>query len=1851
MAGSGVDDVSTQLGLTNQLLQTNQLISEVLERITGQYAQQLDLLRRMGEVMSEMNTDVFRRISDEALEAMDSITELTESMIDLNEVLLELDDSYVVADKSQRQFSDNVVKGARRGVKENENLTENLYTLTKVYDKLKKKTKEYFNALARTSIPLLAIQGLIKGFSNLFAVVGAGIGIIGTIAGAIAKFAFSVIMFPVKMLKGIIDLAASTDSNLYQIFEKIKGVFGDLNGPTSNSIITTAKNMAGFEQTGLSAMRVFGTFGERMELLLNLAQEMGPAFMKLQRDFKGSEGVALAYQKGLGLVGDEMKTLTTRAQAFGLNSEDIFKDITKQAYGLGKAFGIDAKILGKDVAKALKDVAHFGNASVKQLAQAATYARGLGTELDKITGVMDAFDSFEDAATNASKLNQYLGIQVNSFKMMAAETPDEKLNMLRAAMMRTGKSAESLDRWQLRLLSSSVNLDVETTRLAFSMKNQGLSLEQIKKQGAGLDKKTLTQEEAMSKLADAIDKLVKVQEGGFFNQFLSGIGAGIQDTKEFQDALYEIKGSLQSAYEWGINFGKMIMQKFPAIREMIIGIGKLFSPEKFGKFLSDIGKSFENFIHDMTTGDFSLGKLMDSLKENFFSWFDSTKAGSGLLKTAEKLLNIFTETIVQGVSLASDALARGMMSIADIINGKKPMPGMAQDGQNFLTRSLSRLGDAFMSAAEKLWPALKEFMAAMLKKIGEIIMSPELAGVRNKIMLALATVTFGPAFLQMGLGILAKTLMGAGPKIAQVVTTAAGSTGSVVGAVPGTMATGVSTVGGVCAPGQGPILPSGPGSPLSPTVVNAATATPSTQLNAAASAMPAVGAYLRAFAGMVAIGLVAFFAAVALIRAFNVKEEEVKSAGIAIAAIGATVLMMTPALKIMAIPIPGGEISILKTMGMLAGVLISGLVPFAIALGIVKDVKIEDVMAASAVLATIPIVIGLAAGAAWIALTASAIPEPAANKGLKAIATVMFVGLLEVLAAMGAIKAFNIDDKTISATGDLLMAMVPPMLASVAVVYAAMGIGRILEGPGAQLATQGLIGMGIVLGAMGLTAVGLAALVKEVPADTLRAAGTVLDAVSSAFLKAAGVVFALIGIGALSAATSFLSDASIAAGLISVGSVIAMMVKTVNDILTSLNGLNADPAKLKAKAEAFAAVMTTVVNLTEKIGNIISALDLSSDTQDASVKFAELNKFVSDFIGKPGSQQGMVGLIEKIMDSLKSVNKKDIAAAQAIGPVMSATADLLGKISDGSAKLIESESSWIIGRGKEHTNIMSAIEETERFVVRIGGATVKLAKSIAGVLTDMSADKLRVLKVAGGAFGSLLGAVSSLVGSLSGAIEKFKETKKTSALWGAISIEDTGLDLEKISKFLDLWVGNLEKYSGPINSFVSRLVTSFNDLRVSKTAVELMKEIGPIIGAVGSIMSSVSTTFEEKSTETEKPDKTKIKEIIKSTPDYTKIFDQMGQVFPDLVNKILALLGSVPYGTEISKKIGVLSKIFDIASKVPEIAKTISDIDMPPLEDKPGAKQVQGFEKINVYLASLMEGGESSVIKRMISLISRLSTHISFESTGVNISKVAGKVDKFFTKAKNLVTSISSLETEDSKDVVAPNFTSLNNYFADLLKPENSLTSFLENMQAVFRQFKSVSEKNIPDITRTIQKIKDNIEAIDDLVGASPEYGTSLSEGAQILRDTMSTNLPRPQSALSPFDFNRSATVKPILGSQGIMGYSEGLGQLVQGEIVINVNLDVKMDAAQIESQILKNPRSEIRVRLNRALDARLPSTARAVNTTELLPPENLTHLTKVPLPRERGLVQLVNTINGNPAYADVKDGSIRDLGSRTYVK
>ena len=831
--------------------------------------------------------------------------------------------------------------------------------------------------------------------------------------GFMGDLAASIIAIPFKMLSGLISMADTGGSNeLAQALEDIRKEFGALHTTAGKAIIDISRSMKGeLANSGLSVYRVMGNLAERLKAVAEWAKQLGPLFEVLAPQLiKNSEAFA-AYNKGLGLSEAGLKALGARAFATGQDITEIQRQVANFSIQLGKSFGLSSKMISRDMGEMMADFKHFGSLAPQQLAQVSVYARKLGVDIKALVGVIDKFDNFEDAASGAAHLSQAFGLNVDALELMKAQNPAERVEMLRKAFFNAGRSVESMTRQERALLAQQSGVGDDALDLVFSLKNQAVSYADIQKKGGAAHKQQLTQAQAMKGLADSIERLVKsgsAGAGGFFDRFIQGFTVGIRRSTEFRQLMYGLQKSLMVVFQAGVRVGRMFVDMFPGVNDVLKGLREFFNPSKIRNLMKNVVEAFRDFFKALTKDpQTALPELLKKLQKNFFDFFKSNSAaGRGVLDGFKSFFKALAQIGASMLKLAFEGITTGVRYIIDLLQGNVALPGMGGAGgeaTGFIGEILGPIIEALKSAWPPLWLALKNlFHEVLYNHVMPFLLkhAPLILGVLfGPSVIGMVGRTFTSTLITMFLGSLGKALTNS---------TLVSRGTSLVSNAFRRLSGNVQAV--AASPAAGPTQPDiGTGAVTAAGNANDAVA----RTNPSTTVLQKLGLLALIVLGMAALLAEVFVFALAM-KKYGLGITEVGGAALAMVATAGAMVLIAGAVKLLsAIDLNAG---MLKSIAL--GLLIVGVVGAAMALGAYglilafKDFSLSDIGKTALIMAGTGAFFLAAAGVAAIAgivgaMIGTGIGALAIGAGLIAIVAVIDIMAEQGMKIMHTLKAFD----------------------------------------------------------------------------------------------------------------------------------------------------------------------------------------------------------------------------------------------------------------------------------------------------------------------------------------------------------------------------------------------------------------------------------------------------------------------------------------------------------------------------------------------------------------------------------------------------------------------------------------------------------------------------------------------------------------------------------------------------------------------------------------------------------------------------------------------------------------------------
>jgi len=207
------------------------------------------------------------------------------------------------------------------------------------------------------------------------------------------------------------------------------------------------------------------------------------------------------------------KNINTMTKGLGMSVDEAFEvsmNIAKVSKSLG-SFMTPAK-MAEEFGRAAPKLAAYGKNMEREFYKLAAQSKATGMEMSGLLGVAGKFDTFEDAANTTAQLNALMGTQLNSVDMLTA-SEGERIEMLKESIAASGKSWETMDRFERKALAGAVGM----SDLSEAGKLFGTSMEEMDEAAEAADPALTSQEE----LNEAMKKGVSIGEG--FAAMIEGI--------------------------------------------------------------------------------------------------------------------------------------------------------------------------------------------------------------------------------------------------------------------------------------------------------------------------------------------------------------------------------------------------------------------------------------------------------------------------------------------------------------------------------------------------------------------------------------------------------------------------------------------------------------------------------------------------------------------------------------------------------------------------------------------------------------------------------------------------------------------------------------------------------------------------------------------------------------------------------------------------------------------------------------------------------------------------------------------------------------------------------------------------------------------------------------------------------------------------------------------------------------------------------------------------------------------------------------------------------------------------------
>ena len=168
--------------------------------------------------------------------------------------------------------------------------------------------------------------------------------------------------------------------------------------------------------------------------------------------------------------------LTAQSLNFMTNSLGMTADqadqTTREMFVLAKSMGMPPQEMAESFNAAAPQLAAFGNRATQVFQKLTVNARNANMEVADMLRIAEQFDRFDTAAAAVGKLNAALGgPYLSTIRMVTTTDPTERIRMMSDAARQAGKSFDSMDYFERKMIASAMGLK-DVNELALVMRGR-----------------------------------------------------------------------------------------------------------------------------------------------------------------------------------------------------------------------------------------------------------------------------------------------------------------------------------------------------------------------------------------------------------------------------------------------------------------------------------------------------------------------------------------------------------------------------------------------------------------------------------------------------------------------------------------------------------------------------------------------------------------------------------------------------------------------------------------------------------------------------------------------------------------------------------------------------------------------------------------------------------------------------------------------------------------------------------------------------------------------------------------------------------------------------------------------------------------------------------------------------------------------------------------------------------------------------------------------------------------------------------------------------------------------------------
>ena len=463
------EHVASLKELQGEFITDEQTLLETQKNQVAQLSEMLEMADLSAKAR-QMSADAANMEKEEAREHLKNLTKINEQIQKNRSAYIESQVAQGVARADAEQMAENALSLDK----------ERLKTLQLTLDELRKGNLELETTIATQEGVKSRVEGTRQATSDL---VGMAAGLGGawqnynidldasnfSIMGMVQGFTdvFNVTNLIANVVSGMVDQMLR--------FQELQAEFTRQTGMSAQFAVE------GIEGARVAANNFAGALVTTREQAAGAvaALTMGlPVFTRMSADARAELAGSVASLEMLGASADDqiaiLNEMTSVMHYGAAEATQQFQSLVEEA----RSFGITPAEFSRNLADALPQFAEFGRDGERIFMELSKKAKALNVDMSEMLSITKGFDTFENATPKVQNLNAVMssltgqsGAFLNTFDLVMAIDPNEKMDLLMSSFEKTGMSFEKMmdpnapKRYKIALQSMSESMGTTTSNL------------------------------------------------------------------------------------------------------------------------------------------------------------------------------------------------------------------------------------------------------------------------------------------------------------------------------------------------------------------------------------------------------------------------------------------------------------------------------------------------------------------------------------------------------------------------------------------------------------------------------------------------------------------------------------------------------------------------------------------------------------------------------------------------------------------------------------------------------------------------------------------------------------------------------------------------------------------------------------------------------------------------------------------------------------------------------------------------------------------------------------------------------------------------------------------------------------------------------------------------------------------------------------------------------------------------------------------------------------------------------------------------------------------------------------------